>query len=158
MRVAGCIAIAAGMLGGTCQAQVFDASEASAALEGFRLYGVSVFSGYSSSAFPDANLNPVPGAGKLNSTVNYGASASAGWQRNRGKTSVSLRYGITYGGSSNYRNLNALNHALSFNVSRPLTSKLSLSFSASGNNSTVAQLIYQPSTLGIISQTPTSFR
>jgi hypothetical protein len=158
MRTAGIIVIAAGVLAGVCQAQVFSEVDfTDTAVEGFRLYGISAFSGYSTSALPTNYIsNGV--TPKLNWNVNYGATANVGWQRHRGeKTSISLLYGITYSGSTNYSGLNALNHTLRATFTRMLSSKWSLTIAGSGQDTTIAELIFQPSSLSALSQTPTSF-
>ncbi len=146
------------MLGGVCQAQVFsDVDFKGTAIEGFHLYGISAYSGYSSSAYPITNnVTPIIGASALGWTVTYGATGSVGYQRHQGKTNFSAIYGLNYGGSIKYANLNALNHSLTINMNRELTSKWTLSVSASGRDSTLDQLIYEPSTLSVLSQTPTS--
>ena len=159
MRVAGCIAIAAGMLTGVCQAQVFsDVDFKGTAVEGLHLYGISANSGYSSSASPTNGfqLGQVTGTVPLKSNINYGANISVGWQRHRQKTNITAFYSLTYAGSSNYSALNALNHSLTIGLNRILTSKWTFSLSASGQDNTLAQLVYQPSALSVLSQVPAS--
>jgi hypothetical protein len=158
MRVSRFMAIIAALLGSICHAQVFDGNFGGTVMDGFHLYGISAFAGYSSSAYPTDNSNNViAGSGRLNATVNYGASTGVGWQHTRGKNTIAARYGLTYGGSSRYQNLNALNHTFSLSASRVLTEKWTFNLSASAVDSTLVQLVYLPSTLDAASQSGATY-
>ncbi len=128
-------------------------------LGGLHLVGVSVFGGYSTSAYPQAgiNLSAAPGLGNLGGDENYGATASLGWQFNRAKTNVSVLYSGTYSGMVRYSDLNAYNQSLSISASRMLTPKWTFSLTASGNDSSLAQYLFQPSAVSVLTQIPSTF-
>jgi hypothetical protein len=121
---------------------------------------MSVYSGYSTTAYPQTGfaLNAsTAGLGNLGADVNYGASASLGWQRHRDKADVSVKYTGTYGAMVRYSGLNAYSHSLSIAASRMLTPRWTFNFSAEGEDITLAQFLYQPSALSIISAVPATF-
>src|SRR5262245_58955852 len=65
-------------------------------LGGIRLYGVSAYSGYSTSPYGEAfNQFPAYGATGLDGNVSYGGSASLGWQRHSSRTDVAVFYSGT---------------------------------------------------------------
>src|SRR5258708_3577812 len=87
-----CGAIAAGIMvpPGYGQSVADQASFRNMSLGGIHLYGVSVFSGYSTSAYP-AGLGILPvGAGQLGGDTNFGGSASLGGQYHRQRTDFSM--------------------------------------------------------------------
>jgi hypothetical protein len=157
-RTLGYIAIAIGMLVPACQGQsLFDeANFSGSTLGGIRLYGTSVFSGYSTSAYPQAGLGQIanPGVAALGSDETYGASATLGWQRHREQSNLSIRYFGSYGGNIHYSDLNAYSQSVSIDASRTLSRKWTVSLSASGQDSTLAQFLFEPSTLSVVSQLP----
>lgn len=126
---------------------------------GVRLYGVSVFSGYSSSAYPASSSGgiPPPGSSALGSDVTYGATASLGWQRHRNRTDLSVFYSGTYSGMARYSNLNAFNHSIAIQASRTLGRKWTLTASGGVQDSTLPQFIFAPSNLSVLSQVPATF-
>src|ERR1039457_1150172 len=129
-----------------------------AAVEGFRLYGVSAYTGYSTSALPlGLGQTPTPGAQELGGSANYGASASFGWQHHRQRTSFSMMYALTYAGMTRYSDLNALTHSLSMTASRQLTRKWSFTLTGAAQDSTLAEFMYQPSALSVLTQLPATF-
>jgi hypothetical protein len=160
-RTLGYIAIAIGMLVPTCQGQsLFDqANFSGSTLGGVRLYGTSVFSGYSTSAYPQAGLGQAssPGLAALGSDETYGASATLGWQRHREKTNLSIMYSGSYAGNVHYSDLNAYSQSVSIDASRTLNRKWTVSLSASGQDSSLAQFLFEPSTLSVVSQLPVTF-
>ncbi len=160
-RTLGYIAIAIGMLLPTCQGQsLFDqANLSSSTLGGVHLYGVSVFSGYSTSAYPQAGLGQLgnPSLSALGPDETYGASATLGWQRHREQTNLSITYSGSYGGNVHYTDLNGFSHSVSIGASQRLSRKWTASLSATGQDSTLAQFLFQPSTLSVVSQLPVSF-
>jgi hypothetical protein len=123
---------------------------------GARIYLVSVFSGYSTSAYP-VNLTVQPGASTIEGDWNYGASASMGWQRHRELSNLSVVYSPSFNGQAHYSNLNALNHAVQLNASRKFGRKWSVSVSGSGTAITLTQFLFVPSALAVRSQVPFSF-
>lgn len=154
------ILIAAGALASGCQAQgLLDrANLGNPELAGIHLYNASVFSGYSTSAFPlTAGQFLAPGLAGLGPDVNYGASATLGWQTHRDRTNLSIMYSGTYTGMARYADLNSFGHSFSLNASRRLTGKWSATASASAQDSTLAQFLFEPATLSVISQIPSSF-
>lgn len=128
----------------------------SGTIGGVHLYGISIYSGYLSSAYPLA-AGSVAGAGTLGPDVSYGAQASMGWQRHAERTSVSLMYSGGYHGMAQYSDTNGFTHSLSLNFTRQLSTKWSLNISGSGQDTTVAQFLYQPTSLGVITQLPATF-
>ena len=114
----------------------------SMSLGGIHLYGVSVFSAYSTSAYPGGlGLVPTAGAGSLGADVNYGASGSLGWQYHRQRTNFSLLYSGSYGGMVRYSDTNAFNHSLSVGIDRTLSPKWTFSVSAFGSLTPCGSLI-----------------
>jgi hypothetical protein len=134
-----------------------DAEFRSASWEGIHLYGVSIFGGYSTSAYPGGfALAPVPGAAQLGSDVNYGSTASIGWQYHRTRSDFSVLYSGTYSGAARYSAANAFNQSMTLSASRILTPKWTLALTGAGSDLTVAEFVYQPTNLSLLSQTPAS--
>jgi hypothetical protein len=152
---------AAGFLATACYGQERwdDVNFRSASIGGIHLYGVSVYSAYSTSATPYSGSSQLYSTAyqNLQSDVNYGVQWTAGWQRQREKSSVVVRYLGSYGGQTRYTELNAFGHSLSINVNRKLNTKWSVNFSVSGDYRTFAQFLFQPTSLSILSQTPATF-
>jgi hypothetical protein len=132
----------------------------SAEIGGVHLYGVSVFGGYSTTAYPLAGSG-IPsgsfGAGTLGPDETYGASASVGWQRHRGRSNFSAFYSASYGGMVRYSDLNGLSQSFSVAINRELSRKWSVSLSGSGQDSRLAQYVYQPSGLSVVAQAAPTF-
>lgn len=126
---------------------------------GFQILGVSIFSGYSSLANPPGVQSQYAfyGAANTQSDWNYGAQWSAGWQHQRKDTSISVVYNGSYTGQSRYSNLNNFGHSVALNLNRKIHTKWSMSLSATGQYSTLAQYIFNPSTLSTLAQTSASF-
>lgn len=151
--IVGCLLVSPGY----GQSVADQASFRNMTLGGIHLYGVSVFSGYSTSAYP-GSLGQIPaGANTLGPDVNYGATASLGWKQHRQRWDFSLLYSGTYGGMVRYSDANAFSQYLSFSGSRIIRPKLTFSISGSGSDTTMAQFLYQPSNVGLITQVPASF-
>jgi len=126
---------------------------------GIHLNSVSVYSGYSTSAYPGGygQLPSIGSGGLLGGDVSYGASASVGGQYHRGRTNFSILYFAGYGGLARYSGANGFSQSLSFSVSHPLSAKWTLSVSGAGSDMTTAQYLFQPSSVSVVSQTPASF-
>lgn len=154
-------AIALGLMAEASSGQsIFDeVSFRTLSVGGFHVYGVSVYSGYSTSASPNGypQFPSIGSGGSLGADVNYGASASAGGQFHRGRTNFSLMYYATYGGLVHYSGANGFGQSLSLSASRALSSKWTLSATATGSDITTTQFLFQPSNTSVISQTPASF-
>jgi hypothetical protein len=125
-------------------------------VDGAHLYGVSAFSGYSTSLYP-VGQSVQAGASTLGSDVNYGASASMGWQRHREWMNLSVIYSPSYIGQAHYSNLNALNHSLSISASRKLGRKWTASLSGSGQDVSQTQFLFNPTSFAVQSQVPLTF-
>jgi hypothetical protein len=95
--------------------------------------------------------------GNLGGDASYGATASVGWQRNGLKNNVSVLYSGTYDGMVRYSNLNAYNQSLSISAIRTVTPKWTFSLTASGTDSSLAQYLFQPSGVSVLTQIPSSF-
>jgi len=122
---------------------------------GVRLYGISVYSGYSNFSGPIATTEQTlvpanPG------DLNYGAQWTAGWRHQTGKNSVSASYSGSFGGRAKYSNLNSFGHSLNMEFSRKLWNKWAFSFSASADSRTFAQYLFQPQSTGVLAQIPGS--
>lgn len=84
-------------------------------------------------------------------------TASLGWQWNRAQTNISVLYSGTYDGMMRYSDLNAYNQSLSISAARILTPKWTFNLSASGSDNSVAQYLFQPSSVSVLTQVPSSF-
>jgi len=144
---------------GSAQALLDQVNFKASQLGGLQLIGVSVYSGYSTSAYPDGGfaLNNSNGAAPLGGDATYGASASVGWQRHLARTDFSALYTGSYSGMVRNSGLNALNHSLSISAARKLTPRWTFEFSASAQDATLAQVLYQPSSLSVLSVAPATF-
>jgi hypothetical protein len=160
-RLVEAIFTVAGLFAAPCLGQELldDVNFKSGQLGGLHLVGISVFSGYSTSAYPQAGFEfngSTNGVANLGADESYGASASVGWQTHTEKNNVSVIYTGTYQGMAHYSNLNAFDQSLSVSAVRMLTPKWTFSLSASGQDSSLAQYLFQPSTLSVITQVPAS--
>ena len=152
--------LAAGSLAALCHAQDrWDQVDfKSASISGLHIYGVSVFSGYTSLSLPYNSLQvAIPDTSNLGSAITYGGELSLGWRRQREKSSFTALYSGSYNGQSRFSNLNAFGHNLSLSASRTIGAKWSLNLSGTAAYTTLAQYLYQPSGLSTISQTPSTF-
>lgn len=126
---------------------------------GLRFYGATVFTGWASSANPltaaGAQSVVTSGAPVLGPDENYGVTASVGWQYHRQRTDISVMYSGSYQGLAHYSDLNAYSQSLAATFSRSLTPKWRFTLSASGQDSTLAQYLFQPSTS--LAEAPSSF-
>jgi hypothetical protein len=123
--------------------------------EGFQFYGVSAFlnqTWYSSPAQSNTGIAPVTVAPR----TNYGVSGTVGWQRLHGKLNVSARYTGSYSGDVRRSDLNRPGHSGSLILSRSLGRKWTVDFTATGRVLTMEQYIFEPSSLGILSQSQAS--
>jgi hypothetical protein len=80
-----------------------------------------------------------------------------GWQRHREWMDLSVIYSPSYIGQAHYSNLNALNHNLSLSASRKFGSKWTASLSGSGQDASLNQFLFNPTSFAVRSQVPTSF-
>jgi hypothetical protein len=137
------------------QAAFDSASFQTTPLEGIRVYEVSAFSGYSTSAYPAGSGQiPLQGASSLGGDASYGGSARVGWQHHRQRTDFSLTYTGTYAGMARYSGTNAYNQSLSLSLTRNLSPKWTLSLSGTASDITTVQFLYQPSAVGALAQVP----
>jgi hypothetical protein len=153
------IAIAASVPACQGQGLLDQGNPLSAARDGARLYEVSVFSGYSTSALPSTGGGQfIPSTiGGLSADVNYGARFSLGWQRHREKGGFSMRYSGTYSGLVHYSDANGYSQALSLGADRKLSPKWGFNLSASGQDATLQQALNEPSAISVVSQLPSDF-
>jgi hypothetical protein len=128
-------------------------------LDGLRLYGVSVYSGYVSVAGPATEFGQGTGLNltNLQGDTSYGAEWTAGWQHRREKLSASFRYSGTYNGQARYSNLNAFGHSAAFGFNKTIHNRWTVDVSATGDYRTLAQYLFQPTALSSLTQTPASF-
>ena len=127
-------------------------------LGGIRLQGISLFGGYSTSAYPQAGLGSVPTPGSaLDGDATYGASFSVGWQHHSQRASLSLLYSGSYNGMVRYSGTNGYSQFVSLGASRKFGPKWTLNITGTAQDSELAQFIFQPTGLGVLSQTPGTF-
>jgi hypothetical protein len=130
----------------------------SASIGGLHVYGVSVFSGYSTTAFPFSGISEVrSGLGSLKPDLNYGVSAAFGWQRLRERSSVAVMYSGSYTGMRRYTDLSGANHSLTLSAARVLNRKWTLTLSGAGIDATMAQFLFQPMAYSVAAQLPATF-
>lgn len=124
--------------------------------EGIHLYGVNVFTSYVSSAFPVETTTVIaPNAAQLGHDVTYGASVNVGWQYHRGeRLGINMAYAGSYTRSQNFNSLSSFGHSFRANAFWELTQKLTLTASANANYATLAEYVYQPTSLSITAQSP----
>lgn len=151
----------AGLFISSCRAQELldEINFRSNELAGLHLVGVSIFGGYSTSAYPQAGINlglPV-GVANLGGDTNYGATASVGWQWHKAKSNVSVLYTGTYQGMVHYSNLDAYNQSLSISANRMLTPRWTFTLTAAGQDNSLAQYLFQPSPVSVLTQVPATF-
>jgi hypothetical protein len=127
-----------------------------ASVGGFRLYGVSVSSGYTNFAGPVNTDQLVPVRANLGADLSYGAQGAAGWRNQGGKNSISVVYSGSYFGRRQYTDLNAFGHALNLSFSRKVRSKWAVSLTAAADIRTFAQYLFQPQPVSVLSQLPGS--
>ncbi len=159
-RLLAYFAIATGMTAGIVPAQSLldQVNFRSASVGGFGLYGVSIYSGYSTSVLP-IGLGQTASASvrELGGSANYGASASFGWQHHRQATNFSVLYSLGYAGMTRYSDLNAVSHSLSITANRQLTRKWTFTLTGAAQDSTLTEFMFQPSGLSVLSQLPATF-
>jgi hypothetical protein len=124
-------------------------------VDGLHLYGISTFFGYSVYDFPQSGSTASSLA--LPSRMNYGVSGTVGWQRSRGRTNFAARYSGGYSGDTRNSDLNAFNQSASLNVTRPLGRKWNIEVSLQGQELSLAQFVFEPSSLGNLAQSQASF-
>ena len=148
--------IAAGLMvpAGFGQSLFDQASFKSMSLGGVHLYGVTVYSGYTTSAYPGSfGQTPSPTSG-LGPDVDYGAATSVGWQYHRQRTDFGITYALNYGGFARYSDANAFSQSLNLSLSRTLSQKWTLVLSGGVSDSTAVQYLYQPSNVALMTQVP----
>ena len=145
------------MVAAACRAQtpLDQTNPTSPVADGFHLYEVSVFGGYSTS--PDMLTFPSPGTTAPGPDEDYGGSATVGWQLHREQKNISIRYSGTYMGMAHYTSLNNYSQSLTFSASGKLSPKWTLSLTGSGEEDTMAELLFEPSALSAAAQLPTNF-
>jgi hypothetical protein len=131
-----------------------DVNFRSASIGGIHLYGVSIYTAYSSNATPPSLLQSQTALNQFGRDASYGAQWTLGWQRPKETSNVSIRYLGSYGGQTKYTELNSFGHSLSISANRKLHTKWSVNLSASGDYRSFAQYLFQPSSLSLLSQTP----
>jgi hypothetical protein len=155
------VAIAAGLLSAPCFGQDSPSLPNPEALlpRGIHIYGVSVYAGYSTSAYPlgGVALNESSALANLGADETYGATATIGWQQHGARTNLSVIYSGGYGGMVRYSGTNGMNHSLSLNFSRQLSSRWTASVSGDGADNNIAQFLFQPEQFSAAMSAPVSF-
>lgn len=121
--------------------------------EGPHLYGVSANSGYSQYDFRSSTGN----SSGLTARTTYGVSATAGWQRLHGRTNFSIRYTGGYQSSSYGVRRNTMQHSLFASLTRSIGQKWTFGLSITGLEADLAQSLFEPSNLVLLTQSGASF-
>jgi hypothetical protein len=159
-RILACTLVAAGLGATGVHAQQWAEKTGigESTLPGFRLYEVSLFSEYSSLAYPFSfGQTSTSNLGGIGGDAQFGFSASGGWQYRREKTSFGAVYSGNYTAMARHTDLNAYGQELSLTFNRSLGRKWNLNVSANGQDTTMAQYLFQPSILTTLSQAPATF-
>jgi hypothetical protein len=123
---------------------------------GVHLYNVTTFGGYSTSAALPGAVTGI-GANLLGPDFNYGASVAVGGQHHGVRTNTIFMYSGTYMGMTRYTELNSYNQAASLGFSRALSTKWTVDLSGAAQDTTLAQFLFQPPNLTVISNLYASF-
>lgn len=126
---------------------------------GLHIYNVSVYAGYSSLAYPLTGIatnysSQIEGLGP---DVNYGGSATIGWQRHSLNSNLSITYTGGYGGMVRYSDVNAISQSLAFAYSRSLSTRWTTNVSGAGQDQTMAQYLFEPARYSAITGSGASF-
>jgi hypothetical protein len=161
MRALKLILIAAGLMVPACSGQslldqVNFANGPQAG--GIHLLGASVFSGYSTSAYPQAaaNLYTVLGP-NLGGDGSYGATFGLGWQGRGQNGDLSVLYTGTYSGQIRYSNLNGYSQTLAISAAYRLGPNWTFTLAGNGGVMNLSEYMYQPSPQSVITQVPANF-
>ncbi len=123
---------------------------------GFEITSVSGFMVYYSNGLPNA-ASVQPGTANLSADGGFGGSVKFDWTKFSERTTFSLSYTPSYTGRVKYTSLDALNHALSLNISRKLVPRWTLRFSAGANLSTLDESLFAPTPLSTVASFPSTF-
>jgi hypothetical protein len=122
--------------------------------EGLHIYGISAFWGYSTFSFPQAaGTAPVT----TNDHMMSGVMGALGWQRLHGRTNFSVRYSAGYNRDFRQNSLSNLNQIVAASLTRTLGAKWQLDLTATGQDASFEQFVFQSSNLSSLSQTPATF-
>lgn len=159
-------AIVFGLVASAASAQSFEANSAGGGdgrPSGFQLSSLSLFSGYSSTAYPlnGGGSGPSISSGAVNGgrggDATYGISAAGNWQHRSERTNFLVNYNGSYGGFAQNSDLNSFSQAMNFNASRQLGNKWTAVLSGSAQNSNLSQFLFQPMTFSAVTQTTLTF-
>ncbi len=155
-------ALAAGLLSQCLPAQDNPLQDSAPIVEtphGFHIYSASVYWGYASTAYPTNGLalNNSSAILGLGPDQLYGGEVTAGWERHRGRTNISLHYSGGYSGMIRYSDANGWTHALALDIGRQLTARWTATVSGWANDGTLAQYLFRPEQLTQVTQQPMDF-
>jgi len=141
------------------QSGVADSPPAPLWPRGLHIYEASVYSGYSTLAYPVTGIeaNYSSQISGLGGDWSYGGLVTLGWQQLGPKSTLSMIYTGGYGGMVHYSGVNGMSQSLAFGYSRTLGGRWTASLSASGQDNTLAQYLFQPARYSTITQSATSF-
>jgi hypothetical protein len=162
------IAVAWTALAGAARAQVFELRSLNPLApdtHGLRLYGVSVYSSYSTAALPPlaSTSNPLTNATYLagqsfGADLTSGVSANLGWSWGK-KSTFAIQYSFAFYGSVEHSEWNNFNHHFAFRGGRPveISRKLKFSYGGTADMSTFQNFLFAPTQAATLVGTPMDF-
>jgi hypothetical protein len=125
-------------------------------LAGPQIISVSAFAAYYSSGVPETSALAQNSSSNVAPDFGGGGSIVFNWSKFTQRTTFSLSYNPSYSAQVRYSSLDALNHALSLNISRKLTPLWTLGFSVAANYSTLEESLFAPSALSDVASVSAS--
>jgi hypothetical protein len=126
---------------------------------GLQLYGVTVFTGYSTFPVMGWGYNPAAlgNTSGLGPDVTAGGGFSLGWQKHSQRTNLSFNYSAMYDRMFRYSSLSGLNQYASFGLTRKLGGKWSLNLDGNLSESNLAQFLFSPTIQSELIAIPATF-
>jgi hypothetical protein len=121
---------------------------------GVQVKAVSAYFDYYSSGLSNTGLQS---SSKLLPDADGGASVQVGWIKPGWRSTSTLSYTSTINARVRYSDWNAWNNALSFTTNYKLRPRLTFTFAARGDLSTLEQSLFTPTTLSNASSVPATF-
>jgi hypothetical protein len=125
--------------------------------DGFHLYSVTTYTGYTSIGIPNPNYNYLSGSAPAGPDMEWGGSISLGLLRSRPRSNVSLIYDPSYDGLAKHSEWSAASHRVSFSASRKVARKWEFRGAANGSATSLYQFLFSPTSLSNVVAIPSSF-